>query len=74
MMTWIIFPHDSLQVCSTCLTRGSLLKDVVILVKAHYKVAKFPSHRGVSVQPLQNDYKAPHFLEALKDFLDSHAT
>jgi len=37
--------------------------------KAHYKVAKFPSHRGVSVQRLQSDYQAPEFLPALTDFL-----
>ena len=48
--------------------------EVVVLAKAHYKVAKFPSHRGVSVQQLQSDYQAPRFLSALKDFLSSRAT
>ena len=44
------------------------------LVKAHYKVAKSPSQRAVSVQQLQTDYKAPNFLAALKLFLNSCAT
>ncbi|KIM60702.1 hypothetical protein SCLCIDRAFT_26392 [Scleroderma citrinum Foug A] len=45
-----------------------------MLAKAHYKVAKLPSHRGVSVQQLQTNYKAPDFLAALKVFLNSRAT
>ena len=44
------------------------------LAKAHYKVAKSPSQRAVSVQQLQTDYKAPNFLAALKLFLNSCAT
>ncbi|KIM65438.1 hypothetical protein SCLCIDRAFT_22635 [Scleroderma citrinum Foug A] len=43
-------------------------------VKAHYKVAKSPSQRAVSIQQLQTDYKAPDFLVALKLFLDSRMT
>jgi len=46
----------------------------VVLAKAHYKVAKSPAHRRVSVQQLQSDYNTLHFLEALKWFLNSHAT
>ena len=45
-----------------------------MLVKAHYKVEKLPSHHRVSVQQLQTDYKAPDFLAVLKVFLNSHAT
>ena len=71
---WIIILHDSLQVCSISRTCYSILKDVAMLAKAHYKVAKLPSHRGVSVQQLQTNYKAPNFLAALKVFLDSCAT
>ena len=41
------------------------------LAKAHYKVAKSPAQRGVSVQQLHTDYKAPEFLAALKLFLNS---
>jgi len=44
-----------------------------VLAKAHYKVAKYPS-QCVSIQQLQNDYKAPEFLEALKHFLNTRAT
>ena len=74
VMMWIIVLRDSLQVCSISCTRYSILKDVAMLVKAHYKVAKLPSHHRVSVQQLQTDYTAPDFLAALKVFLDSHAT
>ena len=42
-----------------------------MLAKAHYKVAKFPTRRGVSIQQLQSDYKAPDFLDALQRFLTS---
>ena len=44
-----------------------------MLAKAHYKVAKYPS-QCISIQQLQNDYKAPKFLEALKHFLNTRAT
>ena len=71
---WIIILHDSLQVCSISRTRYSILKDMAMLAKAHYKVAKLPSHHGVSVQQLQTNYKAPNFLTVLKVFLNSHAT
>ena len=71
---WIIILHDSLQVCSISCTRYSILKDMAMLVKAHYKVEKLPSHHRVSVQQLQTDYKAPDFLAVLKVFLNSHAT
>ena len=37
-------------------------------------MAKSPAHRGVSVQQLQSDYNALHFLEALKRFLNSRTT
>ena len=47
---------------------------MVVLAKAHYKVGKFPSWCGVSIQQLQSDYKAPEFLAVLKQFLNSHAT
>ena len=43
-----------------------------MLAKAHYKVAKFPTRRGVSIQQLQSDHKAPDFLDALQHFLTSH--
>ena len=43
-------------------------------MKAHYKVGKFPSQHGVSIQQLQSDYKVPEFLAALKQFLNSCAT
>ena len=71
---WIIVLHDSLQVCSISRTHYSILKDVAMLAKAHYKVAKLPSHRGVSVQQLQTDYKVPNFLAVLKVFLNSRVT
>ena len=45
-----------------------------MLAKAHYKVAKFPSQCGVSIQQLQTDYKAHDFLAVLKLFLNSRAT
>ena len=72
--TRIILLRNSRQVCSISCTRSTeLLKDVVLLVKAHYRVAKYPS-QCVSIQQLQDDYKASEFLEALKQFLNTHAT
>ena len=50
-----------------------LIKALIVLAIAHYKVVKFPPHRGVSIQQLQTDYKAPEFIEALKHFLTSCA-
>ena len=47
---------------------------MLVVVKVCYKVAKFPSHRRVSVQQLQSNYQAPELLPVLKDFLSSHAT
>ena len=43
-------------------------------MQAHYKVAKYPSHCGVSIQQLQSDYNAPEFLAALEHFLRIHTT
>ena len=74
VMMWIIVLCDSLQVCGISCTRYSILNNVAMLAKAHYKVAKLPSHCGVSVQQLQTDYKVPNFLAALKVFLDSRVT
>ena len=50
-----------------------LIKALIMLAIAHYKVVKFPPHHGVSIQQLQTDYKAPKFVEVLKHFLTSHA-
>ena len=41
VMTWIIVLRNSLQVCSISRTRYSILKDVAMLAKAHYKVANY---------------------------------
>jgi len=72
--TRIILLCDSHQVCSISCTRSTeLLKDVVLLAKAHYRVAKYPSQH-VSIQQLQDDYKVSEFLEALKQFLNTRVT
>ncbi|KIK13304.1 hypothetical protein PISMIDRAFT_18070 [Pisolithus microcarpus 441] len=41
-------------------------------VKTHYKVAKNPSRRQVSIAHIESDYNAPEFIPALKHFLASN--
>ena len=49
----------------------SVLSDNFTAVEVHYKVAKQPSRRRITVEQLQTEYKVIDFLHALEEFLTS---
>ncbi|KIM55951.1 hypothetical protein SCLCIDRAFT_29991 [Scleroderma citrinum Foug A] len=67
-------PGDGVNVSDTGSEMGDRLAVMQSSGRTRYKVMKVPYHRGVSVQELETDYKAPEFLSVLKHFLTSHTT
>ena len=64
---WITFLCSNIRYVVCVL--HSQLSLIKVVVQAHYKVAKYPSHYGVSILQLQSDYNVPKFLATLEHFL-----